>query len=195
MKTIINTEFEAKFYIDIDTFKILLKKKGAQCIKPINLMKRWVFLDQNYPTIWYRVRDEGDSVTMTYKSFDISKTIDAVQELELKIDDFEKGCQMLELLGLIKNRYVENMREIWKLSDCLLMIDQWPALKSFVEIEGPHKNAVERVANLLEFDMNDAYYGPTARLYEQEYGISRDEFEQIHMLTFDNIPQVFQKYD
>lgn len=188
-----NIEFEAKFYINPDSLKKRIKDQGGKVIQPLSLMKRWIFTDENKPNSWARVRDEGNKITMSYKTFDKSKKIDSVQELELEIDSFDKGCQMIEQLGLSKTRYVENMREVWQLSDCLLMIDQWPALDPFIEIEGPSKHEVEAVADQLGFDMTRAVYGPTAQLYEQEYGVSREEFEQINRLTFDDTPQILSK--
>lgn len=188
-----NIEFEAKFYINPDSFKQLVKEQGGKLIQPLSLMKRWIFVDKSQTNSWVRVRDEGDKITLSYKSFDDSKRIDSLKELELEINDFDKGCQMLKLLGLTQTRYVENMREVWNLSDCLLMIDQWPALEPFVEIEGPSEHEVERVTNQLGLDMSQACYGPTARLYEQTYGIFRSDFEQIHTLTFDDIPQILTK--
>ena len=188
-----NIEFEAKFYINPETLKQRIKEQGGQCIQPVNLMKRWIFLDGNKQDSWVRVRDEGDKVTLSYKSFDNSKKIDSLHELEITVSDFEKTCQMIELLGYQKARYIENMREVWQLSDCLLMIDQWPALQPFVEVEGPGAQEVENTVDQLGLDFGAAYFGPTSRLYEYEYGLSQNDFDNIHTITFDDIPQAFKK--
>ena len=188
-----NIEFELKFYVEVDSFKQLVKQQGGHCIKPITLMKRWVYLDSSKSNCWIRVRDEADRITLSYKSFNSARTIDSVQELELTVDDFDKTCQMVELLGFQKTRYVENMREVWQLDDCLLMIDQWPGLEQFVEVEGPSKKEVEKVVDKLGLDLQSGTYGPTARLYEQEYGISKEEYDQIKELTFDHIPVILKK--
>lgn len=188
-----NIEFEVKFYTNFDRCKQAIKKQGGRLVKPLDLMKRWIYLDKNKSHAWIRVRDEGDKVMMCYKTFNKLQTIDAVQELEFGVENFDKACEFLEKLGLIKQRYVENMREVWQLQDCLIMFDQWPALDPFIEIEGPSKQSVELVAQQLGFDIQKAMYGPTAKLYEQAYGILQEDFHKIEKLTFTSIPAILSK--
>lgn len=190
-----NIEFEVKFYIDLEAFHQLLRQKNVQLVKKNTLMKRVIFEAPGAKNSHVRVRDEGDEIRLSYKSYDTSKTIDSLQETDVFVDDFDKTCEILTLLGLKKIRYVQNYREVFKLDDCLLMIDQWPALQPIVEVEGDSKEAVEKVVNLLGFSMDDAMYGPTSRLYEQVYGLSREQFEKIEILTFEYIPELLKKTD
>lgn len=186
-------EFEAKFFVKLPQFYTVLQQCGAQKIKEKRLMKRVLFKNPKLIHSMFRVRHEGaDRVTLSYKTYDPSKTIDSVQELELVIDNFDKGCQMLAILGLQKIRYVENYRETYKIDDCEVMIDWWPVLEPFVEIEGTSQKSVEMVAKKLYFSMNDARYGPTALMYQDVYGVSREQFEQISELTFQKIPELLR---
>lgn len=186
------TEFEAKFFIDLDEFYQLLRQHDSQLIKSKTLMKRVIFKDQNSTNNQIRVRDEGDRITLSYKTYDPLKGIDSVQELELVINDFDKGCEMLMLLGLQRVRYVQNYREVYKLDDCLLMIDQWPFLPPIMEIEGDSQESVERVVKKLNFSVDHARFGPTARLYQEMYGVTQEQFEQISELTFESIPDILR---
>lgn len=188
-----NIEFEAKFYIDHEAFLKKLKKHDAVRIKQNTLMQRWIFQHPLEQDSWIRVRDEGDKVTLSCKSFDGTQNIDSVKELEVVVNDFGTTCQLLESLGLKKIRYVQNYREIWQLDDCYLMIDQWPGLEPFVEIEGQCKYSVVVMVEQLGLFMGDAHYGPTSILYEKRYNLSRKDFGQIDKLTFESVSKQFQK--
>lgn len=178
-------EFEAKFFIDSSELKQKVQDFGGLCVRSNGLMRRFVFGVSGKPNQWIRVRDEGQYVTLTIKSFDPTKGIDAVRELEIKVSDFDTTVQMLQVLGYEKSLYVENYREVWKLDDCLLMFDLWPGIDPFVEIEGPSKQSVEKVAELLGLKMEHAMYGPNRLLYEKAYGMSREEFQKLQKLTFE----------
>lgn len=180
------TEFEIKFYVIVEDFKQKLKGYQAELLQSNCLMKRFVFNCPGKKNHWVRVRDEQGQITLTLKSFNGKSSIDSVQELELQVSSFESMCQMLDMIGLQRVRYVQNYRETWQLDDCQIMIDLWPGLDPFIEIEGPSKESVEEVAQKLDLDANQAMYGPTARLYEQKYNLSQDQFNQIKELTFDN---------
>ena len=188
-------EFEVKFYIDLESFCQKLQKLNVECIKKKTLMKRLIFEAPGAKNSQIRVRDEGNEIRLSYKSYDASKMIDSLQEVDVLVDDFDKTCEILTLLGLKKMRYVQNYREVFRFDECFLMIDQWPALEPLVEIEGPSKEVVEKVVSSLGFAMDNAMYGPTSKLYEQVYGISREQFEKIEILTFENIPTMLKKDD
>ncbi|HSW75451.1 MAG TPA: class IV adenylate cyclase, partial [Candidatus Saccharimonadales bacterium] len=158
-------EFEVKFFTDHAACKQKVQNLGGLCIRKNGLMRRFVFIVAGNVNQWIRVRHEGEYVTLTIKSYDPAKQIDGVCELEIKVSDFDTTVQMLHALGYKKSLYVENYREIWKLEDCLLMFDLWPGLDPFVEIEGPSKEPVEKVADLLGLSREDALYGPNRLLY------------------------------
>lgn len=183
------TEFEAKFFIDIVQFKKKLADCNAKLIRKNGLMKRFNFKVPGPVDSWLRVRDEGEYVTLALKTVDASCTIDSLKELEVKVSDFNAMISILMHLGYQKIIYAENYREVYSFSDCLLMIDQWPALPVFVEIEGPTEKSVLTVAKQLGFDMSDARYGTCALLYQSIYQISREEFEKTTELTFDKLPE------
>lgn len=188
------TEYEVQFYIDLDDFKEKLAQVGAQLISSERVMRRWIFALPGKQDQWIRVRDEGDKVTLSCKSFDGTDSIESVKELEVQVDNFDAMVQMLEIMGLSKVRYVQNVRETFKVDSCFIMIDQWPGLEPFIEIEGEFQQEVERVAEFLGFDMKDGMYGPTAKLYEQRYGLSRKQFDQIKELKVETIDEVLASY-
>jgi adenylate cyclase class 2 len=49
------------------------------------------------------------------------------------------------------------------------MLDEWPWLNPYIEIEGESEDAVRRTAKLLGLDWNKALFGGVANAYLQQY--------------------------
>lgn len=169
-------EYEATFpNINKNEMKDVLHKVGAKLVKPEFLQKRIVF---NLPTGheikggWVRVRDEGNIITVSLKIVD-GENIENQKEIYLKVSDFEQAEQLLTNLGCTKKAFQESKREIWKLENVEVMIDEWPFLEPFVEIEGKSKNEVEVISKKLGFDFKKALFCSTDHLYSLKYGISK----------------------
>ncbi len=167
------TEFEATF-LDIDKNEVRekLKEVGAELVRPDFLQKRVVF---NLPGErgtgrWLRVRDEEDKITMSFKSIDGDK-IEDQKEINLVIDDFEKGVEFLEKITCRRKSYQETKREIWKIEDVEICIDEWPFLEPYVEIEGKSEEKVKKVSKILGFDYSKAWFCATGLIYSKKYNI------------------------
>lgn len=176
-----------KFYVDEKKIRQSLLKIEATIIQSNILMKRWTFTSRNQPEQWVRVRDEGGRITLTLKQFNGNNDINSVQEVEIEVSDFNGAYQIFSHLNFDYKRYVENYRETWFIDNCYVMIDHYPGLDLFIEIEGPSEMAVRALCKKLKISINNAMYGPTALLYRKKYNISREEFDQIEELTFDTI--------
>ncbi|MEK7074900.1 MAG: CYTH domain-containing protein, partial [Patescibacteria group bacterium] len=118
-----------------------------------------------------RVRDEGDKITMTLKVVD-GDGIKNQKEILLSVDSFERSEEFLIMLGCEKKSYQESKRELWKLHNTEITIDEWPFLEPFVEIEGDSEKSVKEIARALSFDYNNALFGTVTILYSKKYGIS-----------------------
>lgn len=173
---IMNVEFEATFKnISKDEFRDKLRDLGAEMVKEEFLQKRSTF---NVPRgckineSWLRVRDEVDKITLTFKSGGKQSAIEDQKEIELKVDNYEEAKKFLEVLGCRKKSYQETKREIWKLDEVEVMIDEWPFLEPFAEIEGKNEEEVKKASEKLGFDYNDAVFGPVSILYSEKYGVT-----------------------
>lgn len=182
-------ELEIKFFIEKEQFIEKLIDQNAVKKQSQILMRRQIFtcLNATHPEIeqWLRVRDEGHRITATLKQKS-NETIHGVRECEVIVNDFNTTCTMMELLGFNPRSYQENYRETWELDDCSICIDEWPALKSLVEIEGPSEECVLATAAKLGFDPAIGIYGTIDQLYEKAHEISKKTFNQIKKLTFEN---------
>jgi len=185
------TEFEATFYpVNPDDIRHKLKEAGAVLVYPEYLMKRVVFNPPKpAPFAWLRVRQEADKTTMSYKMVNGNK-IEDQKEIQLVIDDFQKGIDFLTEIGAEKKSYQETKRELWKMDGAEITIDIWPGLKPLVEVEAGNEEEVKRMSEKLGFDYSQAYFGAVDGIYEKELGIRVDVLNHaVPEITFENPPK------
>lgn len=185
-------EIEAKFLnVDFNNVRKLLIKNGAKCTMPMRMMKR-VAMDfpdrrlQTSSSAWIRVRDEGDKVTLTYKQT-TEHEFGGSNEIEVTVSNYEDTIDIFKKLGLIIQADQETKRETWELDDVEIVLDEWPWLNQYIEIEGPTKDAVMHVAQKLSFDWNDAVFGSVTVAYRYQYPdiASEDHISVIPEIKFD----------
>ena len=82
--------------------------------------------------------------------------------------------ELLSTLGGDKKSYQENKRELWKLDDVEITIDEWPFLEPYVEIEGIYEEAVKNMAQQLGFNYAEALFGTVTTIYSKKYGIPEE---------------------
>jgi adenylate cyclase, class 2 len=169
----VRPEYEARFSdIDPSAVRSALSEAGAELHLPRTLMRRVVF-ENDYITGrrgWLRLRDEGVRVTLTYKEAVRDGAVDALNEAEVAVADFDDTRTLLLATGFRAVRYQENYREEWRLGDVRYDIDTWPDLPTFLEIEGPSEDAVGRAARDLGFDLGTAGFGSVDELYLSALG-------------------------
>lgn len=171
-------EYEAAFIIDSkDRIRNKLKSAKATLVNPEVLQKRVVFhlpKGSRHPGSFARVRDEGYTITMSIKQVVEGGRIDEQFETCFQVSDFDEAIKFLEFLGCKQKAYQETKRELWKLDDAEITIDEWPFLEPFIEIEAPTEEIVKSVSAKLGFDYSKAYFGPVGGFYAKKYGISLD---------------------
>ncbi len=187
------TEIEAKFLnIDPDAIRHLFRQKGYVCIFPERMMTRAALhapADRRSIHEWWRVRDEGNgTVTMTWKRTDDDR-VDGTQELEIEVSDFEGAIALLATTGLLVVARQETKRETWQLDDIEVVIDTWPGLNPFIEIEGPTIGDVTRAAFELGFNMDQAVFGGVGNVYKIELGFVPEAVNNWPLITFANPPR------
>ena len=147
----------------------------------MRLMRRSVFHNDTMvgKDAYVRVRDEGDKVTMTYKQFDDASSINGVREIETIVGDCETAVAILEQTGLSKDTYQETKRETRILNDVEVVLDRWPWVDLYIEIEGPSGERVSSVAEALEFEWHDAVFEGVASVYVLKYPTMGDQAAEI----------------
>jgi len=194
-----NIEIEAKFLqIDIDDLRDTLSAAGAQLIQSMADMKRAIIdyddvqLQKNQDA-YIRVRDEGRRITLTFKKFE-SLEFGGAKEYETEVGDFETTVKIFEAAGLVVKSYQESRRETWELDGAEVVIDEWPWLDPYIEIEGSSKKIVQDVAEKLGYDWKKAVFGDVMAAYRLQYPhLTVDQtIGQIKSVKFgDPIPDIF----
>jgi|AntRauTorckE6833_2_1112554.scaffolds.fasta_scaffold34374_3 adenylate cyclase class 2 len=170
-----NTEIEAKFLnINHESLRHRLTKLGAVCESPMRLMRRAIIdfddrrLQTGTPNSYIRVRDEGDKITLTYKQF-AALSVDGAQEVEVVVSSFEDTIKVFTSAGLVLLSFQESKRETWKYNDCEIVLDEWPWLEPYIEIEGGSESGLKTLAVELELDWSDAVFGDVMVAYREQY--------------------------
>lgn len=166
-----NIEIEAKFLnVDIEKVRQQLKELGAVCEQPMRLMRRVVIetAELHKKNGYLRVRDEGDRCTLTYKQFD-ELSINGAKELETTVGNFDTVVALFRQLEPTRYSYQESKRETWKLGEAEVVIDEWPWLKPYIEIEAASEDEVREVAEKIGFKWQNAAFGGIMAAYRAEY--------------------------
>ena len=164
-------ETEAKFYVrDLNRIKSYLEELGARLIQERVLETNIRFDLPGAPLRAegrvLRLRQDTDS-RFTYKSASKNeKGVLSREEIEFKVEDFEKARRFLEALGYQKLVYYEKYRTTYELSDALIMLDELP-YGNFVEIEGKTVEWIQTTAMQLGLHWNCAIAASYNALFDR----------------------------
>lgn len=167
------TEVEVKFlHTNHDQVRSKLKELGADCVTPMRLMRR-VIMDfpdgkLHQKRGYVRIRDEGDKISLTYKQFD-DLSIDGAKEIEVIVNEFSTCVHLCETLGLVQKSMQESKRETWKLDTTEIVLDEWPWLDPYIEIESTSEEDVRHTASLMGFEWDNAVFGDVMVAYKEQY--------------------------
>ena len=87
----------------------------------------------------------GSRATLTYKGPRFEMALKSREELEVGVGDAETTARILEQLGFVPMLCFQKRRESWRLGGCRVELDEPPRIGLFVEIEGPHEEAIRAV--------------------------------------------------
>ncbi len=194
------TEIEVKFLnVDFNDVRGKLKASGATLEHPMRMMRR-VVVDfpgrkmQSENNAWVRVRDEGDKITLTYKT-SIENQFGGATEIEVTVSDYDKTIELFKAIGMQVFTEQETKRETWNIDGAEVVLDEWPWLNPFIEIESGSEQSVMDVAKKLGFNWQDAVFGSVTTAYRAQYPkIAKDEhISMISEIKFDTpCPEWFE---
>ncbi len=144
-----NIEHEAKILgINPVTVWQKLQSLGAKKVGEYNFC-RYVFdTIPVTPNRWVRLRSDGIKTTLTVKEIE-SNAIDGTKEWEVTVSDIDEVLIILEKIGIKPRGYQENRREEYELEGAQVVIDYWPKLSPYIEIEAGDSSAVIKTAKML----------------------------------------------
>lgn len=183
------TEIEVKF-LDIDPAAIreTLSRAGATLVQPEVLMRRKTF---DHPTQkandWFRVRDEGDKITLAYKKM-VDRTLHGMKEVSVEVSSFDDTCAILAAAHLKLAAYQETRRETWMLDGVEIMIDTWPWIPTFIEVEAPSEEALKAAIQKLGLEESASLYGSVEPVYQKHYDVTEAEVNSWPEIVFGPVP-------
>jgi adenylate cyclase class 2 len=190
----VDTEFEAKFYpVDKDLYRQKLKSLGAKLIHPERKFRRALIDSRDYPQLkctYVRVRDEGDCIRLSAKIHArAGGAVSDQKELDLTVSSYDKMVEMLQVMGFQIGNYQENLRETWEYKNAEIVIDTWPGLEPYIEIEAASENAVKDIALELGFNWTKKIITGVGKIYMDRYRLdSKITDEKLKHITFENNP-------
>ena len=193
------SEIEAMFLdVVVDDIRQRLETAGATLVHPMRLMKRALIEEPHHvkDNSFIRIRDEGDKTTLTFKRrmFDVeATTIDSTKEIETTVGDFDTAVTIFAEAGWKYITLQENRRETWSLDGAEVVIDEWPWVKPYIEIEAPSESIVKSVADTLGFDWKDAAFGSVDIIYQRDFPhmINRGIIDTKEVRFGDPVPKEF----
>lgn len=141
------------------------------------------------PNKWVRLRESGGKTTIALKQIFNRKTvagvrqhsIDDVKEIEIEIDNLEKGKQLLEELGYFHKNYQEKRRVSYSLANGVKIdIDFWAYIPPYLEIEAETEELVYSTLNDLGFNKKDAKILNADDVYTF-YGLDMYSFKELKL--------------
>ena len=185
-----NLEIEAKFiHISPEEIRKKLHTLWFSQVYPEFFVKRATFICHN-PHMSLRVRKEYGKITMTYKYTDVTKWALWTEEIEVEVSDFENALSILQHAhNPIRILFQESKRELWKLGETEVSIDEWPWTGKYIEIETWSEEKLKEITASLNLDYSEALFGRVGVIYEK-LGYNLDTINQIENLTFENPPKI-----
>jgi len=90
-----------------------------------------------------------ENVLLTFKGPREKARFKRRQEIEIQVESVEMASELLEALGFEKRLVFEKKRQLWRLDNCEITLDELPLLGEFVEIEGPDEEKIADVQRKL----------------------------------------------
>ena len=191
-------EYEAKFLnIDKEEIRSKLSAAGFTCTMPETLYKRQVFDVPGFSSKekWGRVRLEKDVINLSIKHTIDASRVDGTLEREINIplgqnpvQQFEDAIRFMLECGLQPAGLHENKREIWQKDQVEVVIDTWPGVPPYIEIEAESEEQVRKACGELGMDFEWAKFGGILIVYEEGIGMAPEVFCALETVTFANPP-------
>ena len=138
---------------------------------------------------WIRLRDEDGEIVLAYKkrlgvtSQDGSTNDTGMEEIEITVGNYENTKVFLGKIGLVEKHEAEKKRSRWQKNTTVFDIDTWPAIPTFLEIEGANWGDIDIATELLGFDSKERKICSVNQIYKI-YGMDVNDYQKI---SFDGL--------
>jgi len=143
-------------------------------------------LDKDFS--WLRLREENGTISLTLKKWQ-GEGVSGMGEIAFGVDSFEEAERLLLAIGMRVKSIQEKKRELWRFENTEFMLDTWPWIPTFLEIEGKTEEDVRTAADQLGFDWEKAKFGGVARIYRLYFDIKHEEIDRCPEVIFVPVPE------
>lgn len=162
IKTVLGTKDIVKYVSNakVEDLKLLDNSKVHDLMKKVN---------KNYSK-WIRLRQTVDETTITIKKIVNSNgeyNLDDVKELEFSVPSIDDGKEFLKTLGYYPSLHQRKMRIAYDYNKTEVVIDKWPKIPTYLEVEGKTKEEIYEVVNDLGFKSKDVRVLNTDDVYKE----------------------------
>jgi adenylate cyclase class 2 len=184
-------EIEAKFYVsDLHKITTRLHELEARLIqsRQVEINLRFDLPDGSFRSTGRVLRLRQDTqARLTYKGDSHNRQGVLVrQEIEMVVEDFEKGRDFLEALGYQVSMIYEKYRATYELNETLVMLDEMP-FGHFVEVEGETLEQIQDVSGQLGLDWSAAIGAGYTSLFENVKKSLKLPFRDLSFENFEGI--------
>lgn len=168
-------------YTDLETFAKHLSLDNP-CLKSQQFIDYIAGLYNRFFK-WIRLRTTKGKTTLTIKeifSQEDEYPIDKLKEVEFEVGDFDATDKFLREMDFFCDSHQEKRRIQFKLDGMEIVIDFWPMIAPYVEIEGEEPEKIYQLVEKLGYKPQDAKVMNTDSVYAH-YGINRESYV---ILTF-----------
>ena len=120
-----------------------------------SLLLTTIYFNNPYNDATVRARLINSQATFTVKVKVPDKEFKIRKEYETKIENFSIFKKQLGILGFAQDKLQEKKRTTYKYKNSEIVIDKYPKIPSYIEIEGP-KEEIKEVLNKMGYTMEDA---------------------------------------
>jgi adenylate cyclase, class 2 len=92
---------------------------------------------------------QNEKVILTYKGVKEENKFKKRQEIEVEVGSGDSAEGLLLAVGFEKKLVVEKKRQVWRLKECEIALDEVTMLGNFIEIEGPNEDKIADVQKIL----------------------------------------------
>lgn len=199
-------ELEARYYgVNAAGIVARLSREDAMVERVCkqSMMKRVVWDIDAAERKFLRVREYRAKTEVAIKHIQDPSSISGTLEYSFQINanKLQHFRDLFRAMGYGEGSYQENERDHWEWVECegdseliafvcSVTLDYWPGLKPILEIEvlSGTPEAIEMLEAKL--CLPKRFPGDIAAIYEQEYGISREDLNKIPRLTFKDFPEI-----
>ncbi|MBW2965881.1 CYTH domain-containing protein [Candidatus Woesearchaeota archaeon] len=119
-----------------------------------NILLTTMTLSNPYNDVAVRLRKINNEIIFTTKIKILDKKFKIRKEYETKVNNLEIFKKQLEILGFKQAMLQQKKRTTYKYKNSEIVIDNYPQIPAYIEIEGPKKE-IEEIVNKLGYKMEN----------------------------------------